>query len=125
MFFVPANALAAEVEHGLDQWKDLAKTYGVDLILTAHRHIQEAAWTKNDKSPGQLVSGRSERLGRSGALNMFDGRCMRTMMSPTWWHRLHGSSVVVVVALPLKQSPRRLAKTTSRLRCTKAIAFGL
>ena len=42
VFFTPANALAAEVEHGLDQWKDLAKTYGVDLILTAHRHIQEA-----------------------------------------------------------------------------------
>ena len=42
VFFAPANALAAEVEHGLDQWKDLAKTYGVDLILTAHRHIQEA-----------------------------------------------------------------------------------
>lgn len=29
------------VEHGLDQWKDLATTFGVDLILTAHRHIQE------------------------------------------------------------------------------------
>ena len=31
-----------QVEHGLDQWKDLATTFGVDLILTAHRHIQEA-----------------------------------------------------------------------------------
>ena len=49
------------------------------------------------------------------------GRCMRTMMSPTWWHPLHGSSAVAVVALPLKQSPRRLAKTISRLRCTNTI----
>ncbi|CAK9114610.1 Metallophos domain-containing protein [Durusdinium trenchii] len=29
------------VEHGLDQWKALSKTFGIDLILTAHRHIQE------------------------------------------------------------------------------------
>lgn len=25
----------------MDQWKSLAREHGVDLILTAHRHIQE------------------------------------------------------------------------------------
>ncbi|CAE7226818.1 PAP17 [Symbiodinium natans] len=28
-------------EHGLDQWRRLSKSYGVDLLLTAHRHVQE------------------------------------------------------------------------------------
>ncbi|CAJ1357980.1 unnamed protein product [Effrenium voratum] len=28
-------------EHGLDEWKRLSTTYGVDLLLTAHRHMQE------------------------------------------------------------------------------------
>ncbi|CAE7259939.1 unnamed protein product, partial [Symbiodinium necroappetens] len=28
-------------EHGVDEWRRLSKNYGVDLLLTAHRHVQE------------------------------------------------------------------------------------
>jgi len=28
-------------EHGVDEWRRLAKSFGIDLFLTAHRHIQE------------------------------------------------------------------------------------
>lgn len=62
VFFAP-NALA-EVEHGLDQWKDLAKTYGVDLILTAHRHIQEAGLA-GTKSLAKVMKSLAEKLEKS------------------------------------------------------------